>query len=489
MLSLPAAEKRRLFAEALAHRKARRFDAAKDILKRLMLSEPGNAELHFLMSQVAYDEGDRDQALQQMAEATRHAPENAKLLTSAAERFAQLQANDLALAAFDRLIALDPKAVAPRANRARHLQVMGRLDEAEAELRKLIARHEADLELYRILLGTVRPKPNDPILRKMERFWTSSRMNDEARMNLGFALAKAMEDTGQFDRVFGFLAAANQAQRKLAPYSAETLRAETDRLLAAQDGAELTPADGVAEISSVFVCGMPRSGTTLAEQILGQHSAVTAGGELGHAYRQAILTFGDGDGLKPLSSLSSKSLRLWADRYQRMVRRDTGATSPVVTDKSMRTERLFGYIRRGIPGAGMIVIHRDPRDIALSIYKNHFALGTHRYANDLADIAFVIKLFRRSVALWRDRMPGIVHEVRYEDLVMDPEPHARALVAAAGLDWQESCLRIQDSKSTVQTLSLAQVRQPIHAGRRQAWRRYETEMAPFIDAWGDEPWD
>jgi hypothetical protein len=134
-------------------------------------------------------------------------------------------------------------------------------------------------------------------------------------------------------------------------------------------------------------------------------------------------------------------------------------------------------------------VHRDPRDVALSIYRNHFAPGTHRYATSLPAIAGAIKAFRAAIAHWRTRMPEALTEIRYEDLVADPEAGARAIVEAAGLPWEDACLRSHETAGMVHTLSLAQVRKPIHAGRRQAWRKYESEMQPFIDAWGDEPWD
>ena len=179
----------------------------------------------------------------------------------------------------------------------------------------------------------------------------------------------------------------------------------------------------------------------------------------------------------------------FADRYRALVRRDCGHDDPVVTDKAIMSHLIIGLLHRALPEARFVVVHRDPRDIALSIYRNHFALGTHTYSCDLSDIAFVIKAVRRNVQHWKRALPGVIHEVRYEDLVSDPEPQARALIAAAGLEWEDQCLSFHEKKGAVQTLSLAQVRQPLHAGRREAWRRYEAQLQPFIDAWGDEPWD
>jgi hypothetical protein len=234
---------------------------------------------------------------------------------------------------------------------------------------------------------------------------------------------------------------------------------------------------------------MPRSGTTLVEQIVASHDTARAGGEMGHALRLAFRHFVKAGRVTPLRDLGPADLAHYAADYLALARRDTQATAGVITDKSIQTHMIFGLVRRALAGARIVIVHRDPRDIALSIYKTPFRLGTHRYSNDLADIADEIKRFRRSVAHWRERMPSALHEVRYEDLVADPEPQARALIAAAGLDWQDACLSFHERGGAVRTLSVAQVRQPIHAGRREAWRKFEAQLQPFIDAWGDEPWD
>jgi hypothetical protein len=236
----------------------------------------------------------------------------------------------------------------------------------------------------------------------------------------------------------------------------------------------------------VFVCGLPRSGTTLVEQIIAAHSAARAGGEMGHALLKAHQMLGLD---KPLRDTAAESFHDWATAVMRLAMRDAGPGAGVITEKAIQSHRIFGLIHRTLPGARLIVVHRDPRDIALSVYKNHFATGAHRYANDLADIAGEIRLFRDSIAYWKAQLPGAIHEVHYEELVADAESQSRALIAAAGLDWEDGCLRFHEAKGAVQTLSIAQVRQPIHAGRRQAWKAYETELQPFIQAWGDAPWD
>ncbi len=490
MLPTSPKDKVRLLAQAKAHLGAGHPEAARKDLERLVLADPGQAEAQFLLSRLAYDAAETEACLKHLDAALSAAPGNATLWFAAAQRYEALGRAEDALAAYDRAAALTPKDLKAKVERARFLQVLGRFDEAETAFRKLLRRNPEDPELYRVFLGAKQLRKGDPLIRQMLQLWKHPRLNDTGRMHLGFALAKGMEEIGETGKVFGFLARANAAQRKAAPYDRTAREAEWQATLAAQDLPDYATSGDPMSLRPVFITGMPRSGTTLTEQIIARHSAVSAGGELGHALKQAVALFGQGQDMTPLADIPAGALSDWAQRYQRLAHRDTGRESGVVTDKSIQSHMILGLIRHGMPGAKIVVVHRDPRDIALSIYKNHFRLGTHRYANDLADIADEIRRFRRSIAHWRARLPqGTLLEMRYEDLVGDPESNARRLVAHAGLDWEDACLTSHKAEGAVQTLSLAQVRKPIHTGRREAWRKFEAELQPFIEAWGDEPWD
>jgi tetratricopeptide (TPR) repeat protein len=466
------------------------LDAAETSLKELLIPSKGAAEVHFQLSRVAEARGDSQTQIASLNKALKKRPTEKALLESALQANIRMGQYKAALDLHDKLIALEPTMVKPRAEKAVYLQNLGRFDAAEKILRFLIKKMPQDGELYRVLSGGYTFSRNDPLLTKMKSLWVDERLPDAAgRMHLGFALAKAMEETGATDKVFGYLNRANALQRKLAPFDSDARNKEWHAFLEAQNTDDYTAVGQTPTPSAIFVTGMPRSGTTLVEQIIASHSQARAGGEMGHALQQAVAQFGPAHKMLPLASLPEAKLAKWADNYARLVRRDTGAQTGAVTDKSIQTHMIFGLIARGMPGARIIVVHRDPRDTALSIYKNHFKLGTHRYATDLADIADAIKVFRASVAHWRTRLPDRIHEVRYDALVADPAPQARALVGAAGLEWEDNCLNFHKSKAEVKTLSLMQVRQPIHAGRREAWRKYEQELQPFIEAWGDDPWD
>ncbi len=477
------------FAQAQAMIRADRPEEALSLLKTLLMPSGGAPEIRFQMARALDLIGDTAASAAALDEVLKALPGEASVREAAIRAHTRLGNEDRVRALYDEAIKADPKTIKPRADKAQYLQQIGDFDGAETILRRLLKQSPQETELYRMLVAGLKLKPGDPLVRAMRKLWTDPRLNDQGRMQLGFALAKAAEDAGETDRVFGYLDAANTAQARLAPFDAAARDAEWAAYARAQDDLAPPAATAPLPLRPVFVTGMPRSGTTLVEQIIGAHSRAVAGGEMGHALREAVRLFGPTEKMKPLSKMGAADLDRWAMAYRRGVRRDTGAVSGVVTDKSIRSQLIFGLIAKGLPGARIIVVHRDPRDIALSIYKNHFRLGTHRYANDLGTIAAEIRAFRAQVDHWRNRLPGQIHEIRYEDLVADAEAESRRLIAAAGLDWEDACLTFHKQAGKVKTLSLAQVRQPIHAGRREAWRKYETELAPFLDAWGDEPWD
>ncbi|MCA0940467.1 sulfotransferase [Salipiger pacificus] len=490
MLPLSAARKASLMDKVRPALSKGRLGEARAALEQVLPSEPNRADLAFQLSQICYEQGDREACLRYLDRAVELAPNQPQVTATAIARYRALDRPDAALAALERQIAAEPKAIKPRADKAHYLQLLGRFDEAEKLFRALIKRHPNEPELYRIFLASKKLAPGDPLLRAMEKLWARRDLSDRQRMHLGFALAKVMEETGQRAKVFPYLTRANALQRKAAPFDSAAQAREFAAVRRAQEGlAPAPPPEEPPALRPIFVTGMPRSGTTLVERILGAHPGVSAGGELGHALKLAYGHFGAGEQMRPIAQEPPERVAAFAAQYMRLAARDTGRSLGAITDKSILCHLIFGLLDHALPGAKIIVVHRDPRDIALSIYKNHFVPGTHRYANDLAEIATAIKRFRANVAHWKEALPDRLHEIRYEALVEDPEPQARALVAAAGLDWDPACLDTRAAQGAVKTLSVSQARQPIYRGSAQAWKKFETELAPFIEAWGEEPWD
>lgn len=481
------------FEQAQALIRNRQAEKAVPILRGLLLATGQAPQVNFQLSRALDRMGDTKGAANAIRAALDKMPNDKTLIEAGIPMLSRDGDNQRVLDLHDRRIAAEPDNIDHKAQKALFLQQIGEIAAGNKILRDELKKQPRAVDLYRMIVVAEKLRKGDPLIREMKRLWLPEKMKDHALMSLGFALAKAHEDIGETDKVFAYLDAANAAQGRMHPASdPDGVRGESDRLLALQDYRDDA---GPTEVDSgtwpIFVVGMPRSGTTLIDQIIGAHSKVTSGGELAHALRQHrnVMSETKGGPLRPLSEVPQEALDRYSDTYMMLMRRDTGATEGAITDKAMNAQRIFGQIAKATPSARFIVVHRDPRAIALSIYKNHFTPGTHTYATSLPLIAEQIKLFRDQVAYWRERLPNRIHEVHYEDLVADPEPQTRALIAACGLDWEDACLSFHDSIGTVKTLSIAQVRQPINAARREAWRQYEKELAPFIEAWGDTPWD
>ncbi|MDA7428343.1 sulfotransferase [Primorskyibacter aestuariivivens] len=483
MVPLSKAQVGQLFQEAQTRLKSGDLTGAERLFQQVHDAAPNAAEPLFHLGRIARMSGDLDRARARFEHAHRAKPAEPAILQALAECQSIMGDTDSAAASHDTLIALQPRHPKPLADKALFLQQQGDFVAAERLFRKALRLSPGNGELYRMWLGGKKLAKGDPTIREMQKLFAYPGLNDAGRIHLGFALAKAMEDSGQFDKVFAYLRRANALQRKAFPYDPAARDAEVAAIMAASD--QIGPPQD-SDAAPIIVTGMPRSGTTLMEQILAAHDDVVAGGELAIGLKLAYAGFGVPPDIAPLEAIQAEKLTTFADGYARQTAMRVDVQGRRVTDKSIQNHLILGHLHRAMPRASLIVVRRDPRDVALSIYKNYFAGGTHRYSNDLGDIARYIKSFDRIVTFWKARVP--VFEISYDALIGAPEEQARALVAAAGLDWQDQCLEFYKRGGAVKTLSIAQVRQPVYQSSGGAWQKYEKDMQPFIDAWDAEQW-
>jgi len=389
-----------------------------------------------------------------------------------------------ALANFDRALALTPDYAFAYARRAALLQTAGDFDAAEADFRKAMALEPDNGETYRIFGASHKFSADDPLLQQMLARWKDPALSDTNRMNLGFALAKALEDSQQYDKVFSYLNTANALMRKAYPYDVHSRAVELDKVRAAFDGVDFEARAGWGDSSfaPIFVTGLPRSGTTLVEQILASHSTVTGAGEIGEFSREGLRLIATPQGsFHAVAGLSEDQIAELGHHYTAYMR-GLFPEADRITDKSIQTYTLMGFVKLALPRARVVVVRRDPRDNLLSIYKNVFLEGAHRYAYSLHDLGIYYKLFEQTIDYWRARLPGYFHEISYDALTADPETEARNLLAACDLEWEDACLSFHQNRNRVDTLSVYQVRQPIYRSSVKAWQRYENDLGELFEA-------
>ncbi|MBD3763618.1 MAG: sulfotransferase [Rhodobacterales bacterium] len=401
---------------------------------------------------------------------------------------ARLGRDDQAMAAYDAVLAQAPDHAFALGGKAALLQTLGRFDEAAPLFRRTFELDPTVGENYRLFSASHKMTPDDPLLAQMRDLLARPDLRDTDRIDLGFALAKGLEDLKDWRGSMAVLHEANARMRRQWPYDIATRQRDVAAVLAAMAGFDgaAAPLPGATDHAPIFVTGMPRSGTTLVEQIIASHSQVTGGGELGLAVQAAVklLRAPDG-GLRPLADLTAEEITGLGHAYAaEMQARFPGATR--ITDKSIQTYLYMGLIAQALPQARFVVVRRDPRDNLLSIYRNKFPDGTHLYAYDLRDLGLYYQGFVQAVDFWTARLRGRVHQVQYEDLVSDPENQTRRLIAACGLPWEDACLNHHQTERRVETLSVYQVRQPIYASSTRAWERYGDMVQDLLDTLGDQ---
>lgn len=302
-----------------------------------------------------------------------------------------------------------------------------------------------------------------------------------AAAEIGFALGAALDALEDYDAAFAAFTVANRtAARASDPrlrYDRAAQERLTDDLIAATPGEARALPEAAA--APIFICGMFRSGSTLAEQMLGRHPLVHAAGELEiiPALAHAIPGYP-----RTLPSLDRQRLSALRDRYRAEVRQPAGTLR--LTDKRPDNILHVGLIKQMFPDARIVHTVRQPLDTILSIWFLYF--DDHiRYGHDLGDAAHYYRQCRRLMDHWQRSYPGDIHALRYEALVTDPEPTMRALTDFVGLTWDPAVLAAERGRAVVRTASVWQVRQPLHQRSVDRWRHYAKPLAAFREQLGD----
>lgn len=460
--------------------------AALDLLDRSIKIDPNNPIAYRTRAQIHAKDGKHDKARDDLKKCLALGLKTAQVHQLLAKSLAALGDRDGSLAMIDKAIAMEPKNANVYSAKATILQSLGEFDAATESFRRAYELDPTNGQIYRTFSASHQFSKDDPVLGLMEETYKRSDLEPTDRMQLGFALSKAMEDIKAHDRVFTYLNDANRLVREQYDYDISLRRTEVDRIKKAFAGFDPDnhPLTNDSDYAPIFVTGMPRSGTTLIEQILASHSTVTGAGETGHFARQGYGLLLPPSGDRSVNGLTHGEISQLAEDYKAYIDALLPG-SDRITDKSIQTYLVMGLVWLSMPKAKVIVVRRDPRDNLLSIYKNVFPDGTHLYSYDLHDLGQYYRMFVEMIDFWRDIAPDRFHEIWYDDLIANPEEESRKLVAAAGLEWEDACLNFHENKRKVDTLSVYQVRQPIYKSSVKAWQKYETELQPLFDSLGD----
>lgn len=392
---------------------------------------------------------------------------------------------DEALAVFREALAIRPKDADLLHGLGVGLMEKGSLGEAAEHFRQALAVDPGMARAWLMLTQVKRQQERDAELAGMEAQHAKAPEGSLARMQLSFGLGKANDDLKDYGRAFDYFAEGNAIRRMGIDYDADKTRAEFETMKAVFDKAffDKHRPSGIVDDTPIFVVGMPRSGTTLVEQIIASHRQVYGAGELGILKTAVGKQFPPGmKGGFPsgIADLPDKAFAEAGQAYLDLLHaRYPGFRH--VTDKMPGNFLLVGFIHLMLPKAKIIHCARDAAATCLSIYKVHFRGDSHRYGYDLGELADFHNLYTDIMAHWRTVLPDVVHDVRYEDFVADQEGQTRALIAYLGLPWDDAVLSFHETDRPVRTASAAQVRQPMYQGSVDLWKRYGDRLKPLLD--------
>jgi tetratricopeptide (TPR) repeat protein len=428
--------------------------------------------------------GELSKAIEAADGAQRQAAGDAVLLDALGSLYSHANDQRRALAAYDAALALAPANPLFIFNRAAVRRFLGQLAEAEADYDRVIALNPRDYEAYRNRseLRTQTAERNH--VAELERLIAESIPDWRAELQLRYALAKEHEDLGDYQKSFLQLQLGARLRREHLRYDVANDVATVDWIIEAFPVAPVGPTPGGCSDAPIFIVGLPRSGSTLVDRILGSHSQVSSAGELNCFALALVDAVRRNSGNAPLSrrelmarSASVDFAALGRDYLDRA--HAAGAAARVrFTDKMPLNFLYCGLIMRALPNARIVHVSRSPMASCYAIYKTLFEDG-YPYSYDLAELGQYYVGYRRLMAHWSASMPGMIYPLRYEDLVADQIGQTRALLNFLDLEWQDACAQFHYNPAATTTASAAQVRRPIYDSSVAQWRHYQQQLAPL----------
>jgi tetratricopeptide (TPR) repeat protein len=472
-------------AEAL--KRQRRFEEAEAALRRALELEPGRAATHGHLGAVLSELGRFDAAIGCHQRAIELQPNDALLYCALGRTLLQAQEPEASEASCRRALSLDRDLAPARHWLGNTLLVRGRLDEALACYRRAVAI-DPDLAEAHEALAYGGQSADEAQLRHLGALLADPDRPAMDRIAAGFAAGVFLDHAERYDESFDRFAAANALQRQLLaeagePFDPDAFAGDVDRVIARCTPALFSAAAGWGNRSElpVFILGMPRSGTSLIEQILASHSQVFGGGERRDIFRVAEAVLAQNRD-RPLAEWDMDLARKLADQHIANLQVLAGGALRA-TDKMPDNVLHLGSIAVLFPAARIIFCRRDRRDTSLSCFFQRFGEG-NAFAYDLADCGRRFLEIERLAEHWRRVLPLSMLTVDYEALIADPEGESRRLIDFLGLDWEPACLEFHRSGRPVFSASLWQVRQPVFGRSVGRWRHYARHLQPLFDALG-----
>jgi tetratricopeptide (TPR) repeat protein len=433
-----------------------------------------------------------DEALECVKYAEQLAPSNLDILDQLGNIYSGMSNTDFALEKFKAALEKDPNRLASLLGIGQVYKEVGNLAQAIDICDEIIAIDHTLPNGYLLKSSVKKSSPEDGLAKHLLEIAAQETLGEDNKIVTNFALGKIFDDQKNYTEAFKYYALGNALKNKTLNYSTEEDEARFTKLIDIFNAKLFKNYQhlGVESNLPVVIIGMPRSSTTLTEQIISSHPKVIGAGEVvfwGRAPIAMPLRL-DSEAAYPecVLEMTAEQAKDIATMYESTLRKVVGSdTNPAhITDKMPHNFLNVGLIALLFPNVKIIHTKRDPIDTCLSIYFQNFN-KVHQYACDLSNLGFHYKQYERIMRHWHEVLPGRIMDINYEDTITDPEFWSRKLIDHIGLEWDDACLAPHKLERSVKTASHWQVRQPIYKTSVQRWKNYEQFLSPLIEALKD----
>ena len=450
-----------------------RLDEAESSYTKAIALKPDYAEAHYNLGITLKELGRLDEAESSYTKAIALKPDYAEAHYNLGITLKELGRLDEAESSYTQAIALKPDYAEAHYNLGVTLQALGRLDEAKESYTQATALKPDFAEAHLNLTTTKKFDEQDEHYLKMMELYLDENISEEQRCHINFGLAKACEDLGQFEKALAHYREGNALRKKLLNYDIKQdvelfkqiklnySRIKHNSLASNKLTKNLTP---------IFIVGMPRSGTTLVEQIISSHSQVTGAGELNFVgqFGAAIAT--------GFTEANNQSLLDFRRKYLNKLK-NVSDGNLIVTDKMPQNFRYIGLLAATFPEAKIIHVKRNPSAVCWANYRQFFVSKSIGYCYAIDDVISYHKLYQNLMDLWINSLSKRIYNLDYELLTVNQESETRQLIEYLSLDWDESCLSPQNNARSVATASNVQIRKKVYRGSSERWKKYQ----PFLN--------
>ena len=450
-----------------------RLDEAEASYKQAIALKPDYAEVYYNLGILLKEMGRLDESVSSYKQAIALKPDYAVAFNNLGITLKELGRLDESEASFQKAIALKPDYAEAFINFGNTLKELGRLDESESSYKQAIALKPDYAQAHRELTSIKKFDEKDEQYLNMQELYNDENISEEQRCHINFGLAKACEDLGDFKQAFTHYREGNELRKKLLKYDINKDVDFFDRIKTNYPRIEQSSliSDELSKsLMPVFIVGMPRSGTTLVEQIISSHPQITGAGELNYAAQ-----FG-GTIATGLSDINHSVLLDFRHKYLAKLK-DVSDGNLIVTDKMPQNFRFMGLLAAAFPEAKIIHVKRNPAAVCWANYKQYFTSKNLDYCFALDDVVSYHGLYKDIMEFWTRTLSERIYDLDYELLTVNQESETRQLIDYLGLAWDKTCLSPQKNERSVATASNVQIRKKVYKGSSEQWKKYQ----PFLN--------